>query len=77
MSGASNTFTNIPSTALPSNINYLDVAQTITAADTYNDQTIKLRNPGNTFSYTLIHGAIGANRNLTIPAITGNDQDNY
>lgn len=74
MSGASNTFTNIPSTALPSNINYLDVAQTITAADTYNDQTIKLRNPGNTFSYTLVHGAIGANRNLTLPAITGNDQ---
>lgn len=46
---------------------------TITGAKTFNDQTIKFRNPANTFSYTLVHGAITAARNLTVPLLTAND----
>ena len=47
--------------------------QTVTSAKTFNDQTIKLRNPGNTFSYTVVHAAITADRNLTVPLLTAND----
>jgi len=51
----------------------LGTAQTFTAAKTFNDQTILLRNPANTFSYTLVHGAIAANRTLNLPVITATD----
>lgn len=47
--------------------------QTFTGAHTFNDQTIKLRNPGNTFSYTLVHGAVTAARNLSVPLLTADD----
>lgn len=34
---------------------------------------LKVRNPGDTFSYNIIASAIIADRNLTIPLLTGND----
>lgn len=37
------------------------------------NSTLTLRNPANTFSYTLVHGAITAARNITLPALSGND----
>jgi hypothetical protein len=40
---------------------------------TFKDNRIKINNPADTFAYTVIGGAIGANRNLTLPALTGND----
>jgi len=52
---------------------FLGTIQTVTAAKTFNDQTLKLRNPADTFSYTLVHGAIAANRNLNVPVITATD----
>lgn len=73
ISGASNTVSNIPDTALSSNVSLLNTAQTITAADTFNDQTVKLRNPAGTFSYTLVHGAILADRLLNLPLTTATD----
>ena len=51
----------------------LGLAQTITAAKTYNNSTVKLRNPADTFSYTLAHGAISADRTLNVPVITATD----
>jgi hypothetical protein len=74
ISGSSNTLTDIGDASLSANVALLNSAQTFTtAAKTFNDQMVKFRNPADTFSYTLIHGAIGANRNITLPALTGND----
>ncbi len=46
---------------------------TFNAATTFLSSTLKIRNPANTFSYTIVPGAIGANRNITLPALGGND----
>ena len=51
----------------------LAATQTVTGAKTFNDQTLLFRNPANTFSYTLVHGAIAANRQLNLPVITATD----
>ena len=47
----------------------VDVA-TLTA---FRDSKFSLRNPANTFSYVFVPSAIGANRNITLPLLTGND----
>jgi len=39
----------------------------------HGDSNLKLRNPGNTYSYTVRTGTIGANYDLILPTITGND----
>jgi hypothetical protein len=41
--------------------------QTLTGAKTFLTNTLKLRNPLNSFSYTLVHGPITADRNITLP----------
>ncbi len=51
----------------------LGFAQTFTAAQTFNSSMLKLRNPADTFSYTIVPAAIGADRNLNLPLITGTD----
>lgn len=43
------------------------------ANKTFADQGIALRNPANTFSYTLVHGAIAAARNITLPVLAASD----
>jgi len=47
--------------------------QTNSGAKTFLNGTLLLRNPANTFSYTLTPAAIGADRVLTLPLITGSD----
>ena len=47
----------------------IDIA-TLTA---FRDSKFTLRNPANTFSYIFVPAAIGANRNITLPLLTGND----
>lgn len=39
----------------------------------FKDNRLRINNPADTFSYTLIGAAIAANRNLTLPLLTGND----
>lgn len=64
---------NLPVITATDTIATLGLAQTFTAANTFNDNTLKLRNPGDTFSYTLRSSAIAANRDITWPLLTGND----
>lgn len=47
--------------------------ETVTGAKTFNNNTLLLRNPGNTFSYTIATSAITAARTLTLPLLTAND----
>lgn len=47
--------------------------QTNTGAKTFLNNTLLLRNPGNTFSYTITTAAITADRVLNLPLITGTD----
>ena len=50
----------------------LGTAQTVTAAKTFNDTTLLLRNPANTFSVTMAAGAQTAARTFTFP-VTASD----
>jgi hypothetical protein len=47
--------------------------QTNTGAKTFNSSTLLVRNPGNTFSYTIVASAIAAARTLTLPLTTVDD----
>ena len=69
------TVTGVTSVTLPTtgSLATIDTAQTISGAKTFLDQTVKLRNPANTFSYNIVHGAIVANRDLNIPVLTATD----
>jgi hypothetical protein len=40
---------------------------------TFRSSRLLIRNPANTFSYTLVGSAIAAGRNITLPLLTGND----
>lgn len=51
----------------------LSVAQTWTAAQTFNDTFLLLRNPANTFSVTLGAGAQSAARTFTFPVTSASD----
>lgn len=75
MSGASNTFTNVPDSALSANVDLLNGAQTITGAKTFTDTDLLLRNPANTFSVTLGGGAQTAARTFTLPVTTSDTID--
>lgn len=44
----------------------------ITGAKTFNSSILKIRNPADTFSTTIVGGAIAADENLSIPVLTGN-----
>ena len=69
----SNGIITIASTASGSGDMLLGTVQTVTALKTFNTGTIAFRNPANTFSYNLLGSAIVANRNITLPLLTGND----
>lgn len=51
----------------------LGEAQTWAGIQTFLDQTLKLRNPANAFSITLVHPAITADMLLNVPVLTGTD----
>lgn len=69
MDGGSNTFTNIPSTALPSAIVYNNQANTYSASDqTIPAGNLKLSNSG--FKVGLTTGTLTANTTLTLPITT-------
>ncbi len=77
MSGASNTFSNIPYTALtsiPSTIVKTDQTNTYGAfAQVFPSSQLKVQNPGATFNYIVTGSAIAADRTITLPLLTGND----
>lgn len=64
---------NLPLITATDTLSSLGLAQTFTAAKTYNNGTLKFRNPADTFSYTVVPSAIGADRNLTLPLVTADD----
>ena len=45
----------------------------VSGVSTFQSGNLKIRNPANTFEYSIISSAITANRTLTIPVINGND----
>lgn len=73
----SHTSTKISITAkgqLNSAIVYNDQTNTFGDFDQiFRDNRLRINNPADTFAYTIIAAAIGANRNLTLPLLTGND----
>lgn len=52
---------------------YVLGAKTYTGIQTFPSSDIILKNPAATFGYTFVGSAIAANRNLTLPLLTGND----
>jgi len=64
---------NLPLITATDTLAVLGLAQTFTAAQTFNSSLLKLRNPADTFSYTVVPAAIAANRNLTLPLLTADD----
>jgi hypothetical protein len=45
----------------------------VSGISTFQSSNLKVRNPTNTFEYSIVGSAIAANRNLTIPLLTGDD----
>jgi mannose/fructose/N-acetylgalactosamine-specific phosphotransferase system component IIB len=45
----------------------------VSGIGTFQSSNLKIRNPANTFEYSIVGSAIAANRNLTLPLITSND----
>jgi hypothetical protein len=51
----------------------IDLVQSWTAAQTFKNSNLLLRNPADTFSYTIVPSAIAANRNLSLPLLSSDD----
>ena len=65
---------NLPLTTGTDTLAVLSLAQTFSSgAKTFNSSILKIRNPGDTFSYTIVAAAIADDRSLTLPLITGTD----
>src|SRR5688500_18440754 len=84
LSGASNTLSNIPNSALlqvtdkaklNSNIVYNDQQNTYAASQHQNFRSgfLRLYNPAGTFLYTFVAGSLTGSNNLSIPTITAHD----
>jgi hypothetical protein len=66
----------IVTTKLADSTNFVLTTRANTFGDfdnTFKDNRLKINNPADTFAYTIIAAAIAANRNLTLPLLTGND----
>lgn len=75
ISGASNTISNVPDSALSSNVVREDIANSFgDFAQTFKDNQLKINNPADTFAYTIVASAIAAARNATLPLLTGDDE---
>ncbi len=71
-----NTSAAIVTTKLADSANFVLTTRANTLGDfdhTFKDNRLKINNPADTFAYTIIASAIAANRNLTLPLLTGND----
>ena len=65
---------NLPLLTATDTIAVLAMAQTfLTGVKTFNSSILAIRNPADTFSYTIVASAITAARNLTIPLTTVDD----
>ena len=65
---------NLPLLAATDTVAVLAMAQTfLTGVKTFNSSILAIRNPADSFSYTLVAGAIAADRSLNLPLITGTD----
>lgn len=65
---------NVPLLTATDTLAVLALAQTfLTGVKTFNDAILAVRNPADTFSYSIRSSAITANRDLTLPLITGTD----
>lgn len=65
---------NLPVTTATDTLAVLALAQTfLTGKKTFNSSILAIRNPADTFSYTVVGGAIAADRNLSIPLIGADD----
>lgn len=65
---------NLPVLTGTDTIAVLSLAQTFTTGiKTFNSSILAVRNPANTFSYTIVASAIVAARNLTIPLLDADD----
>jgi len=64
---------NLPAITGTDTLASLGLAQTFTAAKTFNSSLLKLRNPANTASYIIVPSAITSDINLTLPLLTAND----
>jgi len=54
-------------------VEYVLGVKTYIGVQTFPSSSIILKNPAATFGYTFVGSAIAANRNLTLPLLTGND----
>jgi hypothetical protein len=71
-----NTAAGILTTKLADSVNFVLTTRTNSFGDfnqVFKDNRLLINNPADTFAYTIIGAAIGANRNLTLPLLTGND----
>lgn len=50
-----------------------NLEQNVVGVKNFLNSTLKLLNPASTFAYTVVPSAITANRNITVPLLTGND----
>src|SRR3990167_11085779 len=65
---------NLPLITATDTLAALALAQTfLTGVKTFNSSILAIRNPADTFSYTVVAAAITADRNLTVPLITADD----
>ena len=65
---------NLPLLTATDTVVVLAMAQTfLTGVKTFNSSILAIRNPADTFSYTVVASAITAARNLTVPLITADD----
>jgi hypothetical protein len=65
---------NLPLITATDTLAALALAQTfLTGVKTFNSSILAIRNPADTFSYTIVASAIAAARNLTLPLITADD----
>lgn len=73
ISGASNTISNIPDSALTANVPLKNTSNSFTALQTFRENLMRIWNPGVTAAYMFRTSAIAANRDITLPLLTGND----
>ena len=65
---------NLPLLTATDTVAVLAMAQTfLTGVKTFNSSILAIRNPADTFSYTIVATAITADRSLTLPLITATD----
>jgi len=65
--------TAVASAFLDADTMHLSIAQTVTGDKIFQDNVLFIQNPATTFEYQIVAAAIGADRVLTLPLLTGPD----